>query len=91
MRAATALTRATDGRLPVGGNGHEFAQPHLWQATQRSCFNEQEALPAFHRQLAAALSAVQGEWEVVYVDDGSTDATQRVLRKLQAGDPAVEH
>ena len=52
-------------------------------------FNEQEALPAFHRRLAAALTAVQGEWEVVYVDDGSTDATQHVLRQLQAGDPAV--
>ena len=52
-------------------------------------FNEQEALPAFHRRLSAALVAVQGEWEVVYVDDGSTDATQGMLRKLQAGDPAV--
>ncbi len=52
-------------------------------------FNEQEALPAFHRRLVAALATVEGGWEVVYVDDGSTDATPRVLRELQVIEPAV--
>ena len=52
-------------------------------------FNEQEALPAFHRRLVAALVTVEGGWEVVYVDDGSTDATPRVLRELQVIEPAV--
>ena len=52
-------------------------------------FNEQEALPAFHRRLVAALATVEGGSEVVYVDDGSTDATPRVLRELQVIEPAV--
>ena len=52
-------------------------------------FNEEEALPAFHRRLVAALATVEGGWELVYVDDGSTDATPRVLRELQVSEPAV--
>jgi glycosyltransferase involved in cell wall biosynthesis len=35
--------------------------------------NEEEGLARLHARLAEALCAVQGSYEVVYVDDGSTD------------------
>ena len=52
-------------------------------------FNEEDALPAFHRRLVEALTAIRCTWEVVYVDDGSSDTTPRVLKELQASEPAI--
>lgn len=52
-------------------------------------YNEDAVLPAFHRRLAAALARVGGACEVIYVDDGSRDATEEILAKLRAVDPAV--
>lgn len=51
-------------------------------------FNEAEGLAAFHARLAAAMAPL-GPWEAVYVNDGSTDATLRVIEQLRAGDPHV--
>ena len=52
-------------------------------------FNEQEALPAFHRRLVAQMSQLGWDWEIVYVDDGSSDGSPRVLRELQAQEPRI--
>lgn len=52
-------------------------------------YNEEAVLPEFHRRLSAAAAAIGGGCELVYVDDGSTDATARILRELHAADPAV--
>lgn len=52
-------------------------------------YNEAEVLPAFHRRLAATLAALKGSSEVLYVDDGSSDATACVLARLRATDPAA--
>lgn len=52
-------------------------------------FNEEEVLRAFHRRLVAVLGAIEGGWELIYVDDGSTDATRLILKELQTAEPAV--
>lgn len=52
-------------------------------------FNEEEVLRAFHRRLVAVLSVIEGGWEIIYVDDGSTDATGLILKELQTVEPAV--
>lgn len=49
-------------------------------------FNEEAVLPAFHHRLAAALAALGDTWEIVYVDDGSSDATPRLLKELHAAE-----
>jgi polyisoprenyl-phosphate glycosyltransferase len=51
-------------------------------------FNEQSTLPAFHGRLTAVMDAL-GPWEVVYVNDGSTDATLAVLDTLRRAEPRV--
>jgi glycosyltransferase involved in cell wall biosynthesis len=52
-------------------------------------YNEQEVLPEFHRRLGAVLDALGGQAEVVYVNDGSTDATLAVLQRLRGSDSRV--
>ena len=53
-------------------------------------FNEQEVLPEFHRRLGAVLDALDHESEIVFVDDGSRDASPRLLEDLVARDPRVQ-
>ena len=53
------------------------------------CFNEEEVLPAFHTRLLAAMAGVEDGWEVIYINDGSTDGTLSILKALQLTDAAV--
>jgi glycosyltransferase involved in cell wall biosynthesis len=50
-------------------------------------YNEEESLPALHEAIHAALKGLDHAWEVIYVDDGSRDASISVLEKIAASDP----
>ena len=52
-------------------------------------YNEQEVLPEFHRRLAKVLNDAAPDWEVIYVNDGSTDSTMHVLGGLARSDSHV--
>ena len=52
-------------------------------------YNEEPNVAALHRELSAALGAWGRSYELLFIDDGSTDGTFRVLKELQAGDPLV--
>jgi polyisoprenyl-phosphate glycosyltransferase len=54
-------------------------------------YNEEAVLPEFHRRLAAVLDALAGDLdaEIVYVNDGSSDATMRLLVGIHDRDPRV--
>ena len=52
-------------------------------------FNEQEVLPEFHRRTCAVLDALAMHSEIIYVNDGSSDATLAALTQLRAFDPRV--
>ena len=58
-----------------------------------AAFNEAEALPVLHARIAAVLDALALDGGVdggtLYIDDGSTDATWDVMRRLAAADPRV--
>lgn len=49
-------------------------------------FNEAENLPQLDEEIRQALAAGAPTYEVIYVDDGSTDESPRVLRSLAAAD-----
>ena len=55
-------------------------------------YNEEEVLPIFHARLVSALDVIAslaGRWEVVYVNDGSKDATLQILNEIRGKNPAV--
>ena len=52
-------------------------------------FQEGSTLEELHARLAAALEALGRPYEVLYVDDGSTDGTFAVLERIHEGDDHV--
>ena len=49
--------------------------------------DEEEILPALAARLATVLDGLRGTWEVVFVDDGSTDGTYGLAVELHSRDP----
>jgi glycosyltransferase involved in cell wall biosynthesis len=52
-------------------------------------YNEEENIPVLLRELTDALGAAGCTFEVLVVDDGSTDQTANVIRALSRSDPRV--
>ena len=52
--------------------------------------NEEESLRELHEQLKTSLARIGGNYELIFVDDGSTDNSFKVLRELKARNPRVK-
>ncbi len=50
-------------------------------------YNEQENVHELHRRLAAALGGLGVPYEILFVDDGSRDATPALIDAMQGDDP----
>ncbi len=50
-------------------------------------FNEEAVLPELRRRLLSVLESVSHDFEVLFVDDGSTDATPGLVRRIHDEDP----
>jgi polyisoprenyl-phosphate glycosyltransferase len=53
------------------------------------CANEEEVLRETNRRLLSILDHAALNFEIVYVDDGSTDSTPELLRALQSSDARI--
>lgn len=54
------------------------------------CYNEAEALPAFFRTAVPQIDgATRGSWQIICVDDGSTDETFSIIAREQMADSRV--
>ncbi len=53
------------------------------------CADEEAVLPEAHRRLMSALGKMGMEFEILYVDDGSTDSTMEKLREIGRTDRQV--
>ena len=54
-------------------------------------FNEQDNLVPLFNELHAYLSPLGRDWEVLFVDDGSTDASLDSIRQMAAGNPHISY
>src|SRR5262249_15027125 len=52
-------------------------------------YNEAESLPELHDELVSALRQLGMSWEIVYVDDGSRDGTDKVIETLCTGESST--
>lgn len=52
-------------------------------------FNEEETLPEFYRRVQAVMDGLGEPWELVLVDDGSSDGSFRIAQELHKQDPHV--
>lgn len=52
-------------------------------------YNEEAALPTFHTKLRTVLEGLRLPYTILYVDDGSSDATPRQVDDLAESDPRV--
>lgn len=53
-------------------------------------YNELENVPLLYEQLARVLPELQQPWDIVFVDDGSTDGSGRAMDELAARDERVK-
>jgi dolichol-phosphate mannosyltransferase len=53
-------------------------------------FNEEQNLPELLRRTSAALQTLGDDWEILFVDDGSRDASASIIRAAHAADPRVK-
>ncbi|MDX6511823.1 MAG: hypothetical protein QOE36_1327, partial [Gaiellaceae bacterium] len=51
--------------------------------------NEERSVALLYDELGSALEPLEREWEVVFVDDGSTDGSFGALTRLHAASPNV--
>ncbi|HET8576145.1 MAG TPA: glycosyltransferase family 2 protein [Methylomirabilota bacterium] len=52
--------------------------------------NEERNVPELYRRVRASLESAEVEFEIIYVDDGSTDRTAEILHGLHANDGRVK-
>ena len=55
------------------------------------CYNEQEALPIFYEESTKVLAGMYCEYEFLFVNDGSKDATLSILKGLAEKDEHVTY
>ena len=77
-------------RAPKQSNGQTLAVP-MPSPIQLSIvvpvFNESESLPILHQQIQEAVVPMDITWELILVDDYSTDDSHEVMLELRRNDP----
>jgi len=75
----------TSSRADAGGSGSE--RPYL--SVVLPCYNEGQVIRETHRRVTDACRGVGKDYEIIVVNDGSSDCTGRELRRLTEADPRL--
>jgi len=52
--------------------------------------NEQESLPELHQWIVKVMTTKNYSYEVIFIDDGSTDESWQIIEKLSKENPKME-
>ena len=55
------------------------------------CYNEEESIPLFYKEIAKVSSEMDYDFEFLFVNDGSKDRTLQVVKELSAKDKRVKY
>ena len=55
------------------------------------CYNEEESLPYFYKEVMKTLTTLGGDYELIFVDDGSSDKTLQTLEMFSKQNPSVKY
>ena len=55
------------------------------------CYNEETALPQFYADAVRICESINKPFEMVFIDDGSKDATLKILRQFAHNDTRVHY
>ena len=55
------------------------------------CYNEEAAIPIFHKETTTVMKALDYQYELVFVNDGSNDNTLSILKQLSTHDSHVKY
>jgi len=50
-------------------------------------YNEEESIPVLYHDLTHVLTAMHSDYELIFIDDGSTDNSQKIICELKKKDP----
>ena len=53
-------------------------------------FNEEDSLKELYEQLSTVMGSIKKKYEIIFVDDGSTDEGISILRSFKEGSDAVK-
>ena len=53
------------------------------------CYNEEKAIPFFYKEVCGIFEQISNDYEVIFVDDGSTDGTKAIIKQLAETDKHV--
>ncbi|MFH1522351.1 MAG: glycosyltransferase family 2 protein [Patescibacteria group bacterium] len=53
-------------------------------------FNEEEVLGEFKTRIGSLINDSRFEWEVIFIDDGSADKSQKILKNFNQQDPRIK-
>ena len=55
------------------------------------CFNEEESIPLFYEESTRVLGSMDADYELLFINDGSSDNTLPILKELAAKDDHVKY
>ena len=55
------------------------------------CFNEEESIPLFYQAMERVKMEMGEKFEYIFINDGSSDSTLSVLRKLHVTDSNAQY